>query len=239
MHLGGRMKSTRRQMSYSGRKKHRRKPCVWVKNNSPLPSEQGIILGCRAAKTYLTNDFIRARENKEMSVGRRQMTQMFRPDLSSDSELPLHLRDSTWPLVIWRRCTHAEYRKRQTAASPAVARHWVIFAKISNDIKRLYEKQTKVPGDGCINPFVALLLKVNRTCKGRIIQRDSFFAEFMKLSVCTVWLHTSWSVCTDLISSPSVCHKFCLDIWTAKPAICIFLHNFQHTPQQFSSCPFF
>lgn len=51
-------------------------------------------------KTYLTNDFIEPRENKEMSAGKKQMTQMFHPDLSFESGHLVHLRDSAWPLVI-------------------------------------------------------------------------------------------------------------------------------------------
>lgn len=120
--------------------------CMGGGGKKIIPSrcwKRGIILGCQAAKAYLINDFIRAKQNKEMSVGSKPMTQMFYPDLSSDSEHPLHLRDSTWPLVIWRRCTHAEHRKRQTAASPLVARHWVISSQISNNIKRSVGKPDK------------------------------------------------------------------------------------------------
>lgn len=57
-------------------------------------------LDARQQKAYLTNDFIRARENKETSAGEKRMTQMFYPDLSSESGRPAHLRDSAWPLVI-------------------------------------------------------------------------------------------------------------------------------------------
>lgn len=147
MHLSGRLKKrTWRQSGYSGRK-DQIKLSVWGGGGKKIiPSrcwKRGIILGCQAAKAYLINDFIRAKQNKEMSVGSKPMTQMFYPDLSSDSEHPLHLRDSTWPLVIWRRCTHAEHRKRQTAASPLVARHWVISSQISNNIKRSVGKPDK------------------------------------------------------------------------------------------------
>lgn len=57
-------------------------------------------MDARPQKTYLTNYFIRPRENKEMSAGEKQMTQMFYPDLSSESGHPVHLRDAAWPLVI-------------------------------------------------------------------------------------------------------------------------------------------
>lgn len=60
-------------------------------NNSWMPGSK---------KTYLTNDFIRPRENKETNAGKKHMTQMFYPDLSSESGHPVHLRDSAWPLVI-------------------------------------------------------------------------------------------------------------------------------------------
>lgn len=81
--------------------KTKQKTCIWEENNSHLLLREGIILGCQAAKkTYFTNDFIRPREYKEMSSGKKQMTQMLYSDLSSESGHPIHLRDSAWPLVI-------------------------------------------------------------------------------------------------------------------------------------------
>ena len=58
------------------------------------------LLNARQQKAYLTNDFVRPWENKEMSAGMKQMTQMFYPDLSSKSGHPSFLGDSAWPLVI-------------------------------------------------------------------------------------------------------------------------------------------
>lgn len=57
-------------------------------------------MDARQQKTYFTNDFIGPRENKEMSGGKKQMTQMFYPDLSSESGHLVHLGESAWPLVI-------------------------------------------------------------------------------------------------------------------------------------------
>lgn len=59
-------------------------------------------------------------ENKETSAGKKQMIQMFYPDLSSGSGHPIHLRDAAWPLVIPQWCIqtfkHIEHKQRETAA---------------------------------------------------------------------------------------------------------------------------
>lgn len=81
--------------------RNKTKLCIWEENNSHTLLRERIILGSRAAKKHIfKNDFMRPKENKEISVGRKQMRQMFFPDLSSRSGLPVRLRNSAWPSVI-------------------------------------------------------------------------------------------------------------------------------------------